>query len=65
MSVLLFKYTSKKIIEMRVLKRTAFLLIGLVLVLMLALWGFMQNFPGKSIADAASTRLSSQTGINV
>ena len=49
---------------MRVLKRTAFLLIGLVLVLMLALWGFMQNFPGKSIADAASTRLSSQTGIN-
>ena len=49
---------------MRVLKRTAFLLIGLVLVLMLALWGFIQNFPGKSIADAASTRLSSQTGIN-
>ena len=49
---------------MRVLKRTAFLLIGLVLVLMLSLWGFMQNFPGRSIADAASTRLSSQTGIN-
>ena len=49
---------------MQVFKRTAFLLIGLVLVLMLALWGFMQNFPGKSIADAASTRLSSQTGIN-
>jgi len=49
---------------MHVLKRTALLLIGLVLVLMLALWGFIQNFPGKSIADAASTRLSSQTGIN-
>ena len=49
---------------MRVLKRTAFLLIGLALILMLALWGFMQNFPGKSIADAVSTRLSSQTGIN-
>ena len=49
---------------MRVLNRTAFLLIGLVLVLILALWGFIQNFPGKSIADAASTRLSSQTGIN-
>ena len=49
---------------MRVLNRTAFLLIGLVLVLILALWGFMQNFPGKSIADADSTRLSSQTGIN-
>jgi len=49
---------------MRALKRTAFLLIGLVLVLMLALWGFMHNFPGKSIADAASTRLVSETGIN-
>jgi len=49
---------------MLVLKRTAFLLIGMALILMLALWGFMQNFPGKSIADAASTRLSSQTGIN-
>ena len=49
---------------MRVLKRTAIMLIGLVLVLILALWGFMQNFPGKSIADAASKRLSSQTGIN-
>ena len=46
------------------LKRTALLLIGLVLILMLALSGFMHNFPGKSIADAASTRLSSQTGIN-
>jgi len=49
---------------MRVLKRTAFLLIGLVLVLILALWGFIENFPGKSIADAVSTRLRSQTGIN-
>jgi len=49
---------------MHVLKRSAYLLIGLVLILILALWGFMQNFPGKSIADAASTRLSSQTGIN-
>jgi len=49
---------------MRVLKRTAFLLIVLTLVLILAFWGFMQNFPGKSIADAASSRLSSKTGIN-
>jgi len=47
-----------------VIKRTALLLIGLVLVLMLTLWGFIQNFPGKSIADAASSHLSSQTGIN-
>ena len=46
------------------IKRTALLLIGLVLVLMLILWGFIQNFPGKSIADAASSHLSSQTGIN-
>ena len=49
---------------MQVIKRTALLLIGLVLVLMLTLWGFIQNFPGKSIADAASSHLSSQTGIN-
>ena len=49
---------------MRVLKRTAFLLIGLVLVLILALWGFIQNFPGKSIADATSSHISLQTGIN-
>ena len=46
------------------IKRTALLLIGLVLVLILTLWGFIQNFPGKSIADAASSHLSSQTGIN-
>ena len=46
------------------IKRTALLLIGLVLVLMLTLWGFIQNFPGESIADAASSHLSSQTGIN-
>ena len=49
---------------MQVIKRTALLLIGLVLVLMLTLWGFIQNFPGESIADAASSHLSSQTGIN-
>ena len=46
------------------IKRTALLLIGLVLVLMLTLWGFIQNFPGESIADTASSHLSSQTGIN-
>ena len=49
---------------MQVIKRTALLLIGLVLVLMLTLWGFIQNFPGKSIADAASSHLSSEIGIN-
>jgi len=49
---------------MRMLKRTALLLIGLVLVLMLSLWGFIQNFPGKSIADATSSHISLQTGIN-
>jgi len=50
---------------MRVLKRTAFFFIILALVLMLALWGFMHNFPGDSIADATSNRLSYQTGMNV
>ena len=49
---------------MRVLKRTAFVFILLSLIFILFLWGFMQNFPGDSIADAASKRLSSQTGIN-
>ena len=49
---------------MRVLKRTALVFILLALFFILLLWGFMQNFPGDSIADAASKRLSSQTGIN-
>ena len=49
---------------MRLLKRTAFAFILLVLIFILVLWGFMQNFPGDSIADAASKRLSSQTGTN-
>ena len=49
---------------MLLLKRTAFLIILIVLGFILALWGFIQNFPGKSIADAASNRLSSETGIN-
>ena len=49
---------------MRVLKRTAFVFILLALIFILVLWGFLQNFPGDSIADAASKRLSSQTGIN-
>ncbi len=48
---------------MRLIKRIVLLLAGLALVLVLAFWGFMQNFPGKSIADAASVRLSSHTGI--
>ena len=50
---------------MRYLKRTALLFILLVLFFSLALWGFIKNFPGKSIADAASNRLSSQTGMNI
>ncbi len=50
---------------MRVIKRTAFIFIGLAVVLILALWGFIQNFPGKSIADAASNLFSTRTGINI
>ena len=65
MFVHLFRYVSKKLIEMRFLKRTALLFILLVLFFSLALWGFIKNFPGKSIADAASNRLSSQTGMNI
>ena len=57
-------YTNKRVTEMSVLKRTAFVFILLALIFILVLWGFMQNFPGDSIADAASKRLSSQTGIN-
>ena len=45
------------------LKRFALFLIGLVLILVLAFWGFKHNFPGKSIANAVQVRLSTQTGI--
>ena len=33
------------------------------MILGLVFWGFKQNFPGKTIADAARTRLTAQTGI--
>jgi len=45
------------------LKRFALFLIGLVLILVLAFWGFKHNFPGESIANAVQVRLSTQTGI--
>jgi len=35
----------------------------MAVILVLAFWGFKQNFPGKSIADAVRFRLTSQTGI--
>ena len=48
---------------MRLLKRFVFLLTGSAMILGLVFWGFKQNFPGKTIADAARIRLTAQTGI--
>ena len=48
---------------MRIIKHISFLLVGMAVILILAFWGFKQNFPGKSIADAVRFRLTSQTGI--
>ena len=48
---------------MRLLKRFVLLLTGLAMILGLVFWGFKQNFPGKTIADAARIRLTAQTGI--
>jgi len=48
---------------MRLLKGFVLLLIGSALILGLVFWGFKQNFPGKTIADAARIRLTAQTGI--
>tara|TARA_B100001105_G_scaffold203551_1_gene167300 strand:+ start:82 stop:975 length:894 start_codon:yes stop_codon:yes gene_type:complete len=48
---------------MRLLKRFVLLLTGSAMILGLVFWGFKQNFPGKTIADAARIRLTAQTGI--
>ena len=48
---------------MRIIKHISFLLVGMAVILVFAFWGFKQNFPGKSIADAVRFRLTSQTGI--
>ena len=50
---------------MRLLKRLLLFIIGLILVIVLAFWGFKENFPGKSIANAIQLRLTTQTGIPV
>ena len=50
---------------MRFLKRLLLFIIGLLLIFVLAFWGFKENFPGKSIADALQLRLTTQTGIPV
>ena len=47
------------------LKRLLLFIIGLLLIIVLAFWGFKENFPGKSIADALQLRLTTQTGIPV
>ena len=51
--------------QMRFLKRFVLFIIGLLLIIVLAFWGFKENFPGKSIADALQLRLTTQTGIRV
>ncbi len=50
---------------MQFLKRLLLFIIGLLLIIVLAFWGFKENFPGKSIADALQLRLKTQTGIPV
>lgn len=45
------------------LKSLLLFIIGLLLIIVLAFWGFKENFPGKSIADALQLRLITQTGI--
>ena len=50
---------------MRFLKRLLLFIIGLLLIIVLVFWGFKENFPGKSIANALQLRLTTQTGIPV
>ena len=50
---------------MQFLKSLLLFIIGLLLIIVLAFWGFKENFPGKSIADALQLRLTTQTGIPV
>jgi type II secretion system protein N len=50
---------------MRFLKRSLLFIIGLLLFIVLSFWGFKENFPGKSIANAIQLRLTTQTGIPV
>ena len=50
---------------MQFLNRLLLFIIGLLLIIVLAFWGFKENFPGKSIADALQLRLTTQTGIPV
>jgi len=49
--------------QMPFLKSLLLFIIGLLLIIVLAFWGFKENFPGKSIADALQLRLITQTGI--
>jgi len=51
--------------QMQFLKSLLLFIIGLLLIIVLAFWGFKENFPGKSIADALQLRLKTQTGIPV
>ena len=48
---------------MRIIKHISFLLVGMAVILVIAFWGFKQNFPGKSIAGVVQASLTNQTGI--
>ena len=50
---------------MQFLKSLLLYIIGLLLIIVLAFWGFKENFPGKSIANALQLRLTKQIGIPV
>ena len=49
--------------QMLFLKRLLLYIIGFILIIVLAFWGFKENFPGKSIANALQLHLTTQTGI--
>ena len=44
-------------------KRFVFLLVGFLIILLVAFWGFKNNFPGKSLSSLAQLHLIKQTGI--
>ena len=46
-------------------KQVLLLILGVLLIIVLAFWGFKENFPGKSIANALQLYLTTQTGIPV
>ena len=48
---------------MNFFKRFLLFLLGLLVIILIAFWGFKSNFPGKSISNALQLRLTNQIGI--